>query len=176
MSTTAGEETAARDVTARLRIRQYLADGGPVVDDSGRATAILRDAIAYSGRDVGFIQLITAMDKAGELTRDIRGKRTYRIALGPKAEALTWYSRPAFPESRPPAPSVVAEALPQINYDELARALIREGVRMLRKADSADQSHLEAVEAERNEYAKRLVEARNQLEQLLGGVPAQGAF
>ena len=78
------------DRTARARIRQYLATHGPVVDPSGYATGVLKDAIGYTGSSVAFIQLVTAMSKDQELSRSIRGKRTYRISLadGHAAEAL----------------------------------------------------------------------------------------
>src|ERR1700744_6463184 len=69
-----------RDRTARSRIRNYLAERGPIVDPSGRATAVLKDAIGYQGSSVAFIQLVTAMDKSAEIEREIRGKRTYRIS------------------------------------------------------------------------------------------------
>src|ERR1700679_816497 len=69
-----------RDRTARSRIRNYLAEHGPIVDSSGRATAVLKDVIGYQGSAVAFIQLITAMDKSAEIEREIRGKRTYRIS------------------------------------------------------------------------------------------------
>ena len=68
-----------RDRTARSRIRQFLADAGPVVDPSGYATSVLREAIAYEGSSVAFIQLIAAMDHDGELKREIVGKRTFQI-------------------------------------------------------------------------------------------------
>ena len=69
----------SRDRTARTRIRQFLSTSGPIVDPSGYATGVLKDAIGYSGSSVAFIQLIAAMDRDGEIEREIRGKRTYKI-------------------------------------------------------------------------------------------------
>ena len=70
----------ARDQSVRNRIVEYLAEQGAVEDSSGKATSVLKQAIAYEGTDAGFTQVVAAMAKAGLLTRQIRGKRTYRIA------------------------------------------------------------------------------------------------
>jgi hypothetical protein len=70
----------ARDQSVRNRIVGYLAEHGAVEDSSGKATSVLKTAIAYEGTDAGFTQVVAAMAKAGLLTRQIRGKRTYRIS------------------------------------------------------------------------------------------------
>ena len=69
-----------KDLTARNRIAAYLSNNGPIDDPEGRATALLKDAVGYSGTSLGFVQLISSMEKAGHISRDVRGKRTYRIA------------------------------------------------------------------------------------------------
>jgi hypothetical protein len=69
-----------RDQSVRNRIVEYLAQQGAVVDSSGKATSVLKKAIGYEGTDAGFTQVVAAMAKAGLLTRQIRGKRTYRIS------------------------------------------------------------------------------------------------
>lgn len=69
-----------KDLTARNRIAAYLSNNGPIDDPDGRATALLKDAVGYSGTSLGFVQLISSMEKAGHISRDVRGKRTYRIA------------------------------------------------------------------------------------------------
>lgn len=69
-----------KDLTARNRIAAYLSEHGPVEDREGRATAVLKDAVGYAGTSLGFVQLISSMEKAGHITREVRGKRTYRIA------------------------------------------------------------------------------------------------
>ena len=68
-----------KDLTARNRIAAYLSTHGPVEDREGRATAVLKDAVGYAGTSLGFVQLISSMEKAGHITREVRGKRTYRI-------------------------------------------------------------------------------------------------
>jgi hypothetical protein len=77
-----------KDLTARNRIAAYLSNHGPVEDREGRATAILKDAVGYTGTSLGFVQLISSMEKAGHITREVRGKRTYRIAPARDAQGI----------------------------------------------------------------------------------------
>jgi len=65
----------------RQQIVDYLAQHGPIDDPSGRATSKLREACGYEGSEQGFTQLIAAMDRSGVLTREVKGKRTHRIAV-----------------------------------------------------------------------------------------------
>lgn len=78
-----------RVTVARQRVIDYLLQNGPVEDRSGRATRILKEAIGYDSSDAAFGQLIGSMEKAGELTREIRGKRTYRISRADDASTRT---------------------------------------------------------------------------------------
>ena len=64
----------------RQQVSAYLAEHGAVEDPTGGATAALRQALHYAGSAAGFTQLIAAMDRSGELSRTVKGKRTYRIA------------------------------------------------------------------------------------------------
>lgn len=64
----------------RQQIVDYLVEHGPIDDPSGRATSRLRSAFGYEGSEQGFTQLIATMERSGELTRVVKGKRTYRIA------------------------------------------------------------------------------------------------
>lgn len=172
----------ARDRTARTRIRNHLVTHGPVDDPSGHATGALKDAIGYQGSSVAFIQLIAAMDADGEIVRDIRGKRTYRISGGPaldRTPALTGTpSGPALADLGDVRGAVVrteAGAL-VIDYDELARALVRElwtfATAQAAPAGTSAELELRAeherMTAERDEYARRLELARTKLDELLG--------
>lgn len=75
-----------KDLTARSRITSYLSSHGPIEDEHGRATALLKDAVGYTGSSLGFVQLISSMEKSGSVSREVRGKRTYKIAgTGPVA-------------------------------------------------------------------------------------------
>jgi len=152
----------SRDKTARTRIRQYLQTQGAVDDPNGYATSVLKDAIGYEGTPVAFIQLIAAMDRDGEITRTVRGKRTYRIT-GNEVAAST----PALV----PAQSVVQSAAPvEIDYDRLARAVVREFFLQAAAGNPVANSDTQAerLRAERDEYALMLEMARLRLGALLG--------
>jgi chromosome segregation ATPase len=64
----------------RQQVAEYLTQHGPLEDAKGRATAKLMEAIGHGGSVANFAQLISNMDRSGQLTRAVRGKRTYRIA------------------------------------------------------------------------------------------------
>ncbi|UGQ11097.1 hypothetical protein LO772_30535 [Yinghuangia sp. ASG 101] len=161
-----------RDRTARLRIRQFLAASGPVVDPSGYATGVLKDAIGYSGSSVAFIQLIATMDREGEIAREIRGKRTYKIeGLGvpptPTADALA----PVEPARATATVAVPGQPTIEIDYTLLAQALIREllvATVAAKEAPDTAAAEEDQLKAERDEYARRLKLARAQLDELLG--------
>jgi hypothetical protein len=178
--------TTVRDRTARSRIREYLAEHGPIVDPSGRATAVLKDAVGYEGSPVAFIQLVTAMDKSSEIEREIRGKRTYRISgLGSGTSAGTSpraHTATAHPGSSSSARAGAGTHL-EVDYDELARALLRETWRLAELADAQatsaeDSRELEIARAERDqliaerdEYARRL----QQLSAMINGLAPTAA-
>jgi hypothetical protein len=162
-----------RDRTARTRIRQFLAASGPIVDPSGYATSVLKDAIGYSGSSVAFIQLVATMDREGEIAREIRGKRTYRIdGLGvppmPSAGALA----PAEPAGTRATVTAPGQPTIEIDYRLLAQALIRELLVTTAAAQQATGAAASPAEerlaGERDEYARRLEMARAQLDEHLG--------
>lgn len=99
---------------ARQQIVDYLVLHGPIDDPSGRATARLREAFDYEGSEQGFTQLVAAMDRSGELTRTVKGKRTYRIA------AVASTSEPSEEGVGPEE----ASGAPVMEYDDLAAALL----------------------------------------------------
>jgi hypothetical protein len=159
----------SRDRTARTRIRQFLATSGPVVDPSGYATSLLKDAVGYSGSPVAFIQLIAAMDRDGEIQREIVGKRTYRIeGIGvpvmPSPGAVAPVAHATVTTPGQPAIELDYKLLAQALISELlaATAKAREGLEPLTPVDN------DRLEAERDEYARRLEIARQQIDQLLG--------
>lgn len=167
--------TAIRDRGARGRIREYLAVHGPIDDPTGRATSVLKDAVDYQGSPVAFIQLVAAMDRDGEITRDIRGKRTYGIY---SAAAPAGVSQRASILPQTGAPLGVPSDL---DYDKLARALLREVSRAMGSAESVATPDVEELveqrdrlQAERDEYAERLEVARLELSKILGAYAAGG--
>jgi hypothetical protein len=132
----------ARDQSVRNRIVGYLAEQGAVEDSSGKATSVLKKAIAYEGTDAGFTQVVAAMAKAGLLTRQIKGKRTYRISHSGNGTV------------RGPVPSSNGSNgthQEELDYDELAAALLAQATRAA------------AVPADTSESASW---ARRRLEQL----------
>jgi hypothetical protein len=74
-------ESRTVDLGARQRVLRFLMNNGPVQDPSGRASSRLRAAIEYESGPAGFAQLLAAMDAAGEIDREVRGRRTYRVSL-----------------------------------------------------------------------------------------------
>ena len=78
-----GNRTARkRAVGTREHILAYLAEVGELFDQSGMASTQLAAAVGYPGSSVAFAQLLSGMERAGLVDREVRGKRTYRISLG----------------------------------------------------------------------------------------------
>ena len=72
-----------RAVGTRERIMAYLAEAGELYDANGMASTQLAAAVGYPGSSVAFAQLLSGMERSGLIAREVRGKRTYRIGLGP---------------------------------------------------------------------------------------------
>lgn len=156
-----------RDRTARFRIRRFLASHGAVEDTSGYATSILKEAVDYQGSSVAFIQLVAAMERDGEIVREIRGKRTYRIALAMAdmtADRLPRYDVQYVANGSPDALA--------LDYERLAHALVAEMTQSSSGRDSqlsTEQSlAMERLRSERDEFAARLDLAERQIRLLLG--------
>jgi hypothetical protein len=110
-----------RDTTVRQRVVDYLIEHGPVEDASGRTTSQLKEAVGYTGGDAGFIRIVSLMAEAGEVVREVRGKRTYRIAVSAENAAAGRQS-----SSRPAPARGGADSAErgELDYDELAAALL----------------------------------------------------
>jgi hypothetical protein len=79
-----GRRTARkRAVGTRERIIAYLTETGTLSDINGMASTQLAAAVGYPGSSVAFAQLLSGMERSGLIEREVRGKRTYRISLGP---------------------------------------------------------------------------------------------
>ncbi len=143
----------ARDQSVRNRIVEYLAEQGAVQDASGKATSVLKQAIAYEGTDAGFTQVVAAMAKAGLLTRQIRGKRTYRIEHNANGAVRT-------------IAGVESNGQGLLDYDELAAALLAQATRAAAAPTDTSESaswarrRLEQLEA-RNASLQRDVARAN---------------
>src|SRR5580693_8248992 len=75
-----------RAVGTREHIVAYLADTRELFDPGGMASTRLATAVGYPGSSVAFAQLLSGMERSGLIEREVRGKRTYRIALRPVAD------------------------------------------------------------------------------------------
>src|ERR1700684_871041 len=83
-----GNKTARkRAVGTREHILAYLAEVAELFDQNGMASTQLAAAVGYPGSSVAFAQLLSGMERAGLIEREVRGKRTYRIRLGSLAGA-----------------------------------------------------------------------------------------
>jgi hypothetical protein len=164
------------DAAARSRVRDYLHEHGPVEDSDGGATARLRAASGYQGSAIAFIQLITAMDEAGEIVREIRGKRTYAIRPAEPAPGAGPVGAAA-PATGPGAPSgdlIDYERLAQALLRELGRALASDASGAVPAARPKESDRIlelarerDLLRAERDEYAAQLGAARRKLDGLL---------
>src|SRR5216683_928892 len=146
-----------RAVGTRDRVMSHLVAVGEVRDPSGMASTVLAEAIAYPGSSIAFAQLLSGMERSGLIEREIRGKRTYRISLGPANASGSGGSASVSGSSTVSEVDMV-EGVAEVSgvagvsgvgsgagaagfdYDELARRLLVQVVRRLAAAEP-DASH-----------------------------------
>ena len=117
----------------RERIVAYLAETGELFDANGMASTQLAAAVGYPGSSVAFAQLLSGMERSGLIEREVRGKRTYRIGLGPaRSGAARVVSRVTTGVS---AADAAGPGTAGFDYDELARRLLVQVVRRLAATD-----------------------------------------
>lgn len=141
-----------RAVGTRDRIIAHLALVAEVTDGAGMASTRLSEAVGYPGSSVAFAQLLSGMERDGLISREVRGKRTYRIALSspaPARAAADAGPTPGDPALPGPFPAV-------IDYDELADRVIVRLLRRLTKLDPADLATLERLLAPGDAPAEKL--------------------
>ncbi len=80
-------ESRKRAVGTRDRVMSYLVAVGELRDAGGMASTALAEAISYPGSSIAFAQLLSGMERSGLIEREVRGKRTYRIAPAQDAAA-----------------------------------------------------------------------------------------
>ena len=135
-----------RAVGIRGRVLSYLA-GGEVSDPKGMAAAALAEGVGYPGSSAAFAQLLSGMERSGLIERQIRGKRTYRIAAVGQAGRAGELAEPAdrIPRGHASQPATTGgrggspgtgrapadEDAVGFDYDELARRLLIQVVRRL---------------------------------------------
>ena len=137
-----------RAVGTRNRIMSRLALTGEVTDETGMASTVLAAEVGYPGSSIAFAQLLSGMERSGLIEREIRGKRTYRIAAAPGAsgQMAAMQRSPARTASGPARPAretaaaaageasggyLVPAGQGDFDYDELARRLLVQVVRQL---------------------------------------------
>ncbi len=131
-----------RAVGTRDRIISHLTAVDEIRDSAGMASTRLAEAVGYPGSSVAFAQLLSGMERDGLIVREIRGKRTYRIAL-PEGAAAGGAGGPGAAVSGASVPCAdgagadgAGAARPgagpaALDYDELARRLLVQVVRRL---------------------------------------------
>jgi hypothetical protein len=151
-----------RAVGTRDRIVAYLADVAEIADPTGMASTRLAEAVGYPGSSVAFAQLLSGMERDGLISREIRGKRTYRITLAAGARAARAAARhssaaPGVPDGHPvagahadgAASGAGPAALPVgFDYDELARRLLIQVVRRLAATPAGLEQTVAGLERE----------------------------
>jgi hypothetical protein len=147
-----------RAVGTREHIISYVTEVGELFDANGMASTRLAAAVGYPGSSVAFAQLLSGMERSGLIEREVRGKRTYRIRLGPVAIAgsggpgspgglggLGGSARVPIQGAMPrvagaaagiaAAGGIPAPGTAGFDYDELARRLLVQVVRRLAATD-----------------------------------------
>jgi hypothetical protein len=129
-------------VGTRERITAYLAEAGELFDANGMASTQLAAAVGYPGSSVAFAQLLSGMERSGLIERDVRGKRTYRIGLGPARGGAARVTPGVRAGSAIPGVSAAGAVgaggreMAGFDYDELARRLLVQVVRRLAATDT----------------------------------------
>jgi hypothetical protein len=121
----------------------YLAEAGELYDANGMASTQLAAAVGYPGSSVAFAQLLSGMERSGLIAREVRGKRTYRIGLGPAraggpARVVSGVGAGAAVPGVPDVSGAGAAGpgAAGFDYDELARRLLVQVVRRLAATDA----------------------------------------
>ena len=120
----------------------YLAEAGELYDANGMASTQLAAAVGYPGSSVAFAQLLSGMERSGLIAREVRGKRTYRIGVGPARAAGPGVTAraPGLGGTLAGGPAGTAgpggAGVAGFDYDELARRLLVQVVRRLAATDT----------------------------------------
>ncbi len=114
------------------------------------ASTRLAEAVGYPGSSVAFAQLLSGMERDGLIVREVRGKRTYRIALSAPVAVRTPVQAPVQAPMQAPMQATARAEAPaafsaSIDYDELARRIIVQLVRRLSELSAAELATLERL-------------------------------
>jgi len=117
------------------------------------ASTRLAEAVGYPGSSVAFAQLLSGMERDGLISREVRGKRTYRITLS-ASPAARLATEPVRAEGVLPAVPVAFPSV--IDYDELADRVIMRLLRRLAELKPAELATLQRLLAPGNARAEEL--------------------
>src|SRR5487761_542754 len=140
-----GATRRRRAVGTRGRIMSRLALAGEIKDASGMASAVLAAEVGYPGSSIAFAQLLSGMQRSGLIEREVRGKRTYRIAAAPGAAARVAATAQPSPARRAAASGRAAD---RTAADRTAAAVLAAAV--LAAAEAGEVGAGEAGEAGRD--------------------------
>jgi hypothetical protein len=151
-------------VGTREDIMAYLTQAGELSDPNGMASTQLAAAVGYPGSSVAFAQLLSGMERSGLIEREVRGKRTYRIGLGPdpSVRITAGNGRPA--QVTAGATGVEGLAMVGFDYDELARRLLVQVVRHI--SESEDRGGGTELAQENVRLREQLRDAQRSLAQV----------
>jgi FtsZ-binding cell division protein ZapB len=151
------QNNGKKAVGVRDRVVTWLATAGPLTDASGMASTALAAAVEYPGTSIAFAQLLSGMERAGLIRREIRGKRTYRIELTdegrvratqvgqePTSATERLDRRPSPSAAAPadggsgpsPVPASIVPSSAALDYDELARRLLLQVAQRLAREEA----------------------------------------
>ena len=175
----------------RQDIIDFLSTNGPIRDSRGRATAALKQAVGYEGNDGAFIQIVSAMARAGQIDRAVKGKRTYELRLPNAADNQASVSPAPTRAQASPAPvtvsperagsavsperadsSVGTVGTEGIDYDELAAVLLARVTRLISDSEHGagpagwTKRRLERLETRSAVTERELARARADLKEV----------
>lgn len=135
--------TGPKMTRERLLMIEVLREQGPLVDANGRATERLVAALGERGHDAttrGTTGLIHRAEREGIVEREVRGKRTFRIALTPDyleadGDAFDAMTKAEVTEARKEPEPVPAG----IDYGRLADAVLAKAVEAITRPAPAAQ-------------------------------------
>jgi len=164
--------SARKPLGIRDRVVTWLLDAGPLEDPSGKASSSLAKAVGYEGTSIAFAQLLSGMERAGLIRRNIRGKRTYRIELTDEGRSR---ARGDGPIQDPAGSHIPARG--ELRADAGVERLALDGPQPVRPIDQANQpSRIEPGEIDYEKLARQvLVELARQIAGHETGLPGHGS-
>lgn len=121
------------------------ANGGTILDASGRASSVLNEMLPGPTRSaVGMNAILRSMEEAGLIRREIRSKRTYSISLVKADEVLTAWppEQPTWQAAKQPAPE------PTVDLHALADQMLKRACEILNMDPSVHEETIRELKEE----------------------------